>query len=101
MKRIIAVVAVIMTVFGITFSAMGMEKLSAPSWIEWRYEPERGGVFVYFENIEGARAYQVEIFKDGELVREYTTEELLKKWRKVLDSVGGDSYLTVGGSGLE
>ncbi|MCI9503669.1 MAG: hypothetical protein HFG76_17210 [Hungatella sp.] len=77
MKRIIAVVAVIMTVFGITFSAMGMEKLSAPSWIEWRYEPERGGVFVYFENIEGARAYQVEIFKDGELVREYTTKEAL------------------------
>jgi accessory secretory protein Asp1 len=36
-----------------------------------------------------------------ELVREYTTEELLKKWRKVLDSVGGDSYLTVGGRGLE
>lgn len=79
MKRIIAVVAVIMTVFGITFSAMGMEKLSAPSWIEWRYEPERGGVFVYFEKIEGAQAYQVEIFKDGELVREYTTKKAFSR----------------------
>lgn len=36
-----------------------------------------------------------------ELVREYTTEKLLEKWGEVMDSVGGDSYLTVGRRGLE
>lgn len=36
-----------------------------------------------------------------ELVKEYTTDKLLKKWREVMDSVGGDSYFTVGESELE
>ena len=36
-----------------------------------------------------------------ELVREYTTEQLLDKWGEVLESVGGDSHLTIGRKGLE
>lgn len=36
-----------------------------------------------------------------ELVKEYTTAKLLEKWREVMESVGGDSYLTVGERELE
>ncbi len=36
-----------------------------------------------------------------ELVKEYTTEKLLEKWREVMDCVGGDSYFTTGRRGLE
>ena len=34
-------------------------------------------------------------------MKEYTTDKLLEKWKEVMDSVGGDSYFTVGKSGLE
>lgn len=36
-----------------------------------------------------------------ELVKEYTTEKLLGKWKEVMDSIGGDSCFTVGGRELE
>ena len=47
----------------------------------------------YLDGMSGwnrARVYSYE------LVREYSTEQLLDKWGEVLESVGGDSYLTVG-----
>ncbi len=36
-----------------------------------------------------------------ELVKEYTTDKLLEKWKEVMDCVGGDSYFTVRRRGLE
>lgn len=52
----------------------------------------------YLDGMSGwnrARVYSYE------LVREYSTEQLLDKWGEVLESVGGDSYLTVGRKRLE
>lgn len=57
------------------------------------------GALHYYLN--GLRNWNRALVCSYELVREYTTEELLKKWRKVLDSVEGDSYLTTGRRGLE
>ena len=73
-------------------------------------KPGRNGILLKdIKKLPGALHYYLNGLKNWnqamvcsyELVREYTTEELLKKWRKVLDSVGGDSYLTAGGRGLE
>lgn len=36
-----------------------------------------------------------------ELVKEYTTDKLLEKWKEVMDSVGEDSYFAVGEKELE
>ncbi len=36
-----------------------------------------------------------------ELVKEYTADKLLERWKEVIDSVGGNSYFTVGKRGLE
>ena len=47
------------------------------------------------KNWNRARVYSYE------LVKEYTTDKLLEKWKEVMDCVGGDSYFTVGGRGLE
>ncbi len=47
------------------------------------------------KNWNRARVYSYE------LVKEYTTDKLLEKWKEVIDSVGGDSYFAVGKSGLE
>ncbi len=47
------------------------------------------------KNWNRARVYSYELMK------EYTTDKLLEKWKEVMDSVGGDSYFTVGKSGLE
>ena len=72
-------------------------------------KPGRNGILLKdIKKLPGALHYYLNGLKNWnqamvcsyELVREYTTEELLKKWRKVLDSVGGDSYLTAGGRGL-
>ncbi|MEY8414461.1 accessory Sec system protein Asp1 [Lachnospiraceae bacterium 62-26] len=69
----------------------------------------RNGILLKdIKKLPGALHYYLNGFKNWnqamvcsyELVREYTTGELLKKWRKVLDSVGGDSNLTAGGRGL-
>lgn len=72
-------------------------------------EHGRNGILLKdIKKLPGALHYYLNGFKNWnqamvcsyELVREYTTGELLKKWRKVLDSVGGDSNLTAGGRGL-
>ena len=47
------------------------------------------------KNWNRARVYSYE------LVKEYTTDKLLEKWKEVMDCVGGDSYFTVAGRGLE
>lgn len=36
-----------------------------------------------------------------ELMKEYTTDKLLGKWKEVMDSVGGDSCFAIGGRKLE
>ena len=36
-----------------------------------------------------------------ELMKEYTTDKLLEKWKEVMDSVGGDLYFTIGERRLE
>lgn len=43
---------------------------------------------------------QARIFSH-ELMKEYTTDKLLGKWKEVMDSVGGDSYFTIREKGLE
>lgn len=47
------------------------------------------------KNWNQARVYSYE------LVKEYTADKLLEKWKEVMDSVGGNSYFTVGSRGLE
>lgn len=47
------------------------------------------------KNWNEARVYSYELMKD------YTTDKLLEKWKEVMNSVGGNSNLTVGESGLE
>ena len=51
--------------------------------------------------LKGVRNWNQAMVCSYELVKEYTTEKLLGKWREVLGSVGGDSYFTAGGRGLE
>lgn len=36
-----------------------------------------------------------------ELMKEYTTDKLLERWKEVMDSVGGDLYFTIGERRLE
>ncbi len=36
-----------------------------------------------------------------ELMKEYTTDKLLERWKEVMDSVGGDLYFTIGERKLE
>lgn len=57
------------------------------------------GVLEYYLN--GHKGWNRARVCSYELVREYTTEKLLEKWGEVMESVGGDSYLTVGRRGLE
>ncbi|MCI9024156.1 MAG: accessory Sec system protein Asp1 [Dorea sp.] len=52
------------------------------------------GALHYYLN--GLKNWNRAMVSSYELVKGYTTGELLKKWREVLDSVGGDSYLTTG-----
>ena len=51
--------------------------------------------------LDGLRNWNRAMVCSYELVKEYTTVKLLEKWREVMESVGGDSYLTAGGRGLE
>ncbi len=51
--------------------------------------------------LKGAKNWNQAMVCSYELVKEYTTEKLLGKWREVLGCVGGDSYLAVGKQGLE
>lgn len=73
-------------------------------------EHSRNGIILKnMEMLQGALQYYLDGLKNWnravvcsyELVKEYTTEKLLKKWKEVMDSVGGDSYLTVGRRRLE
>ena len=47
------------------------------------------------QNWNRARVYAYE------LVKQHTTDKLLEKWKEVMDSVGKDSYSTIGERGLE
>lgn len=51
--------------------------------------------------LKGVRNWNQAMVCSYELVKEYTTEKLLGKWREVLGRIGGDSYFTAGGRGLE
>lgn len=51
--------------------------------------------------LDGLRNWNRAVVCSYELVKEYTTEKLLEKWREVMSSIGTDSYFTVGKRGLE
>lgn len=51
--------------------------------------------------LDGLRNWNRAMVCSYELVKEYTTEKLLEKWREVMENVGGDSYFTVGERELE
>ena len=51
--------------------------------------------------LEGLKNWNQAKVCSYELVKEYTTEKLLEKWRKVMDTVGGNTHFTIGKSGLE
>lgn len=51
--------------------------------------------------LDGLRNWNRAVVCSYELVKEYTTEKLLEKWREVMSAVGADSYFTDGGQRLE
>lgn len=51
--------------------------------------------------LEGLKNWNQARIYSYELVKEFTTEKLLEKWKEVMDSVGKDSCFTVGKSRLE
>lgn len=51
--------------------------------------------------LDGLRNWNRAMVCSYELVKEYTTEKLLEKWREVMNSVGGDSCFTIGERELE
>lgn len=57
------------------------------------------GAIKYY--LDGLRNWNRAMVCSYELVKEYTTEKLLEKWREVMSSIGTDSYFTVGERGLE
>lgn len=51
--------------------------------------------------LDGLRNWNRAMVCSYELVKEYTTEKLLQKWKEVMESVGEDSYFTTGERELE
>ena len=45
--------------------------------------------------LDGLKNWNQAMICSYELVKEYTTEKLLEKWKEVMDSVGADLYSTV------
>lgn len=92
----------------ITAISMGIPQIV---WTETEFvEHDRNGIVLKdMDKIPGAVNYYLDGLKNWnqamicsyELVKEYTTEKLLEKWKEVLDSVGADSYFTIGESELE
>ncbi len=92
----------------ITAISMGIPQIV---WTETEFvEHDRNGIILKdMERLPDAVNYYLDGLKNWnramicsyELVKEYTTEKLLEKWKEVMDSIGADSYFTIGERGLE
>lgn len=92
----------------ITAISMGIPQIVCTK-TEFVEHNKNGIVLERIEQLPNAMNYYLEGLKNWnqakvcsyELVKEYTTEKLLEKWRKVMDTVGGNTHFTIGKSGLE